>query len=91
MKWRKWSIATPASGDFLPIMIGGLFLFLALPGFLLVLFNSDRGAGVIKVALLVMLGGGVIVGVLFLILGLRICSFPGSRLYRITHGRIFSR
>jgi hypothetical protein len=91
MKWPKWSIATSNSGDPMPILFGSIFMFVSLPGFVMMLVNSDRNAGVIKTALLVVLGGGIIIGALFILLGLRICSFPGSRLYRITHGRIFSR
>ena len=91
MKWPKWSIATPASGDFLPIMIGCVFLLLSLPGFFMVLLNADRGSEAIALPLLIILGGGIILGAFFVILGLRICSFPGSWVYRITHGRIFSR
>jgi hypothetical protein len=91
MKWPKWSIATSNSGDPMPILFGGIFVVISLPGFLMMLVNSDRNSGVIKTALLVVLGGGIIIGALFILLGLRICSFPGSRLYRITHGRIFSR
>jgi hypothetical protein len=91
MKWPKWSIATSNSGDPMPILFGAIFLFISLPGFLMVLFNSDRNSGGIKTPLLIVLGGGTIIGVLFVLLGLRLCSFPGSRLYRITHGRIFSR
>jgi hypothetical protein len=91
MKWPKWSIATSDSHDFLPVLLGCVFLFISLPGFVLMLFNSDRGAGSLVLPLLVLLGGGVIIGVIFLILGLRIIAFPGSWLYRITHGRIFSR
>jgi hypothetical protein len=87
----KWSIATGDTGDFLPILFGGLFLFVSLPAFLMLLFNPDRNSGAIGVPLLVVLGGGILVGVIFVIFGLRICSPPGSRLYRITHGRIFSR
>ena len=90
MKWPKWSIAQ-SSGDPMPILFGAIFLFISLPGFLMVLLNSDRNSGGINVLLLFVLGGGIIIGLLFVILGLRLCSFPGSHLYRITHGRIFSR
>jgi uncharacterized membrane protein len=89
MKWPKWSIAQPNSHDPMPILFGAIFLFVSLPGFVMVLFNSDRESGTITVPLLVVLGGGVIIGAVFVIFGLRIWSFPGSRLYRITHGRIF--
>ena len=91
MKWPKWSIVHPNSHDPMPILFGAIFLFLSLPGFLMVLFNTERDIGGIKMLLLFVLGSGVIIGTLFIILGLRTCSFPGSRLYRITHGRFFSR
>jgi hypothetical protein len=91
MKWPKWSIATPDSGDFLPFMVGCIFLFISLPGFVLLLVNSDRNSGVIGIPLLVLLGAGIIIGTIFVIFGLRILSFPGSLLYRITHGRFFTR
>ena len=91
MKWPKRSIVTSNSGDPMPILFGAVFLFVSLPGFLMVLFSSERHSGGLKVPLLLVLGGGVIIGVIFVILGLRLRSFPGSRLYRITHGRIFSR
>jgi hypothetical protein len=91
MKWPKWTIATGDSGDFLPLLFGGMFLLVSLPAFLMLLFNPDRNSGAIGVPLLVFLGGGILIGVIFIIFGLRICSAPGSRLYRITRGRIFSR
>jgi hypothetical protein len=91
MKWPKWSIATGESGDFLPIMIGSLFLLISLPAFVLLLVNPDRNSGAIGTPLLVWFGAGVIIGAIFVIFGLRICSSPGSLLYRITHGRIFTR
>ena len=91
MKWPRWSIAAANSGDPLPLVFGAIFLFISLPGFLMVLFNSGREAGTIQIPLLFVLGGGMIIGVIFVIFGLRICSAPGSLVYRITHGRIFSR
>ena len=91
MKWPKWSIATGDSGDFLPIMIGCIVLFLSVPAFVLLLLMPDRNSGVIGVPLLVWLGVGIAIGVIFFIYGLQICSVPGSWLYRITHGRIFTR
>ena len=90
MKWPNWSIATD-SGDFLPIMMGGIFLFLSVPAFVLLLVMPDRNSGVIGIPLLVWLGFGIIVGTVFVIYGLRICSSPGSWVYRIAHGRIFTR
>ena len=91
MKWPRWSIATAGSHDFLPVAIGVVLLFLSVPGFLMVLFNADQGSQGVRTVLLVILGGGIVIGTGFVILGLQICSIPGSRLYRITHGRIFSR
>ena len=91
MRWRKWSLATGDSGDFLPIMIGCIFVLLSLPAFVLLLVMPDRNSGVIGVPLLVWLGAGIIVGMVFIVYGLRILSFPGSLLYRITRGRIFTR
>ncbi len=91
MKWPTWSIATGDRGDFLPIMIGCIFVFLSLPAFVLLLVMPDRNSGVIGIPLLVWLGAGIIVGMVFIVYGLRILSFPGSLLYRITRGRIFTR
>lgn len=91
MKWLKWSIVTGQPGDFLPFMFGCIFLFISLPAFVLLLVNSDRNSGGIGIPLLVLLGAGIIIGTIFVIFGLRILSFPGSLLYRITHGRFFTR
>ncbi len=91
MKWLKWSIDTSDSGDFLPIMIGCIFLLLSLPAFVLLLVMPDRNSGAIGIPLLVWLGAGIIIGTVFIVFGLRALSFPGSLLYRITHGRIFTR
>ena len=91
MKWPKWSIASGDSGDFLPIMIGCIFLLLSLPPFVLLLIVPDRNSGAIGIPLLVWLGAGIIIGTVFIVVGLRVLSFPGSLLYRITHGRIFTR
>jgi hypothetical protein len=33
MKWPRWSIATGDSGDFLPLLFGGIFLLVSLPAF----------------------------------------------------------
>jgi hypothetical protein len=90
MKWPKWQIALD-TGDFLPVLIGIVIIVLSLPGFLLVWLKPDRNSGVIGVPLLVILGAGVLIGFGFLFFGLRICAFPGTWLYRITHGRMFSR
>ena len=90
MRLPKWSIATGDSHDFLPIMIGCLLLLVSLPAFVLLLVNPDHNSGDIGIPLLVWFGVGIIIGTLFLIFGLRICSSPGSLVYRITHGRIFT-
>jgi hypothetical protein len=91
MKWPKWSITTGDSSDFLPIMIGCIILFLSLPAFVLLLVMPDRNAGVIRIALLIFMGTGTVIGTIFLVVGLRECSFPGTWVYRITRGRIFTR
>jgi hypothetical protein len=91
MNWPKWSIASGDSHDFLPIMIGCIFLLVSLPGFVLLLVNPDQNSGNIGIPLLIWFGVGMIIGAIFLIFGLRICSSPGSLVYRITHGRIFTR
>jgi len=74
MKWPKWSITTSNSGDPMPILFGVIFLFISLPGFLMVMFNSGRESATIQIPLLIVLGGGIIIGMIFVILGLRICS-----------------
>jgi hypothetical protein len=91
MKWPIWSITTTDSHDFLPLMFGIMFLLLSAPPFFMVMFNADQSAGAFVTSLLIVLGGGIVIGTSFVIFGLRICSFPGSRLYRITHGRFFWR
>jgi hypothetical protein len=88
MKWRKWSIVT-GQHDFLPIMIGVILLFISLPTFVLLLVNPDRNSGVIGLPLLVWLAIGIIIGASFVIVGIRVCSTPGSLMYRLSHGRIF--
>ncbi len=91
MKWPKWSIASGDSHDFLPILIGCVFLFVSLPAFVLLLVKPDRNSGDIAIGLLIWFAVGIIIGTIFVIFGLRICSAPGSLVYRITHGRIFTR
>jgi hypothetical protein len=91
MKWPKWSIASGDSHDFLPIMIGCIFLLVSMPAFVLLLVNPDRNSGAIGIPLLIWFGIGIVIGTIFVIFGLRICSSPGSLVYRITHGRIFTR
>jgi len=91
MRWPKWSIATSEPGDFLPALVGCVFLFTSLPGFVMLLVNADRGSGAVALPLLVLLGAGSLLGIGFIVYGIRICSYPGSLAYRITHGRIFMR
>jgi len=90
MPWPKWTFATER-GDFMPILVGVIFLLVSLPGFLLVLFAPDRNSGVIGTPLLVILGAGILIAAGFIVMGIRLCSDPGSFTYRLTHGRIFSR
>jgi len=92
MKWLNWRIASGNDpGDFLPIMIGCLFLLISVPPFVLLLMNADQGSGLIQRPLLVWFAIGTIIGATFIFFGLRMCSCPGSWLYRITHGRFFTR
>lgn len=51
MKRPRRSIATADSHDFLPMVIGGIFLFISTPGFLMVLFNSDRSSKALQLPL----------------------------------------
>ena len=91
MKWLKWSIASGDSSDFLPMMIGCIILLLSLPAFVLLMVMPDRNSGAIGIPLLVWLGIGIVVGTIFVIFGLRVLSMPGTLLYRIMRGRIFTR
>ena len=90
MPLPKWTFATER-GDFMPIVVGVVFLLISLPPFLLVLFAPDRNSGVIGTPVLVVLGCGILIAAGFIVMGIRLCSDPGSLAYRITHGRIFSR
>lgn len=90
MKPRRWSIAS-GPGDFLPLVIGGVMLFVSVPAFVVLLVAADRNWGVLGAPVLVILGTGIVLGLGFLVLGIQLCSEPGSVVYRIAHGRIFSR
>ena len=90
MKWPKWSIARH-SGDFMPILFGCIMLVVSLPPFIMLLFNSEPNAEVVRWPLLIFLGLGTVLGTILIVLGVRICSLPGSLAYRIAHGRICSR
>jgi hypothetical protein len=87
---RRWRIAQ-GQGDFLPLVIGSVMLFVSLPAFVLMLVATDRDWGVIGLPVLVILGVGVVLGAGFLVLGIQLCSQPGSLTYRLAHGRIFWR
>ncbi|HEX3861157.1 MAG TPA: hypothetical protein VHY35_05645 [Stellaceae bacterium] len=88
MKWTNWSISK-GPGDFLPIIIGGLIMLMTVPPFVMVLWVPDRNSGIIGTPLLVILGIGAVIGAAFIVLGIRLCSYPGSLLYQLSHGRVF--
>ena len=90
MKRLNWTISA-GPGDFLPLVIGSVMLFISLPTVLLLLFNADRNSGVIGTPLAIILAVGVVLGCGFIVLGIQLCATPGSRVYRIAHGRFFSR
>jgi hypothetical protein len=87
---RRWRF-TAGRGDFLPIVIGGLMASMSLPGFFLMLFVPDSNPGIFRIPLLAVLGGGALFGIGFIIVGLRVCTTPGSLAYRIARGRFLSR
>jgi len=89
MRWPKWQIAA-GRGDFLPIVIGCVMFFISLPSVVLLLLHPDRNSGVIGVPLMVILSIGTLIGLAFIILGIQLCSTPGSLTYRLAHGRFFS-
>jgi hypothetical protein len=91
MKWPKWSIVRGDSGDFMPIFFGTIMVLVSLPAFVMLLVNPDANSDTIRYPLLVFLGVGSTLGTGFIVLGIRVCSLPGSLAYRVTHGRIFSR
>ena len=88
MKRLRFSIGS-GPGDFMPLVIGAVFLFISAPGFVLLLLQSGEDFGGLDLPVLAILGAGVILGLVFLVYGLRLCSEPGSLLYRLSHGRIF--
>ena len=91
MQWRKWSIARPGSGDFMPTIFGTIMMLVSVPAFIMLIFFPDTGTDTIRYPLIILMGFGVMLGGFFVILGVRVCSLPGSWPYRITHGRIFTR
>jgi hypothetical protein len=64
---------------------------MSLPAFVMVLWRPDCNSGAIGLPLLVVLGAGIIFGLGFVVLGIRVCADPGSLLYRLSHGRFFGR
>lgn len=88
MKKPRFSIGS-GPGDFMPLVISAVFLFISVPGFLLLLAETGDDFGGLDVPVLAILGAGVILGLIFLVYGLQLCAEPGSLLYRLAHGRIF--
>jgi hypothetical protein len=84
----KFSIGS-GPGDFMPLVIGAVFLFISVPGVVLLLLESGEDFGGLDLPVLAILGGGAILGLAFVVNGLQLCSEPGSLLYRLSHGRIF--
>jgi hypothetical protein len=76
-------------GDFMPLVIGAVFLFISVPGFVSLLLESGEDFGGLDLPVLAILGAGVILGLAFVVNGLQLCSEPGSLLYRLSHGRIY--
>lgn len=76
-------------GDFMPLVIGVVFLFISVPGFVLLLLQSGEDFGGLDLPVLAILGAGVVLGLAFVVNGVQLCSEPGSLLYRVSHGRIF--
>lgn len=91
MKWMRSPFTEYHQGDFIPIVIGCIMLFLSLPGFIMLLIDAELKSSMLVASLLVLFGFGNVLGLGILLLGIRLCSYPGSLTYRITHGRIFSR
>jgi hypothetical protein len=89
MRWPKWQIAA-GPGDFLPVVIAVTFLSLSVPAFVLLALYPDYKSDVVA-PLLVILGIGVVIGLSFLVLGVRLLSMPGSLMHRLAHGRFFGR
>jgi hypothetical protein len=73
----------------MPVVIGVVFLFISVPGFVLLLAETGEDFGGLELPVLSILGAGVILGLAFLINGLQLCSEPGSLLYQLSHGRLF--
>jgi len=76
-------------GDFLPAFIGAVILFYSVPSSVMILLAPDRNSSVLGIPLLIIFGIGIVIGCVFILLGVQLCSTPGSRVYRISHGRFF--
>ena len=91
MKRGTWRLGD-GPGDFLPLLVGCVMLFLAVPPFLMVLLvPDDQDLGVLGTPVMAMLGAGIVLGLGFLIFGVQLLSTPGSLVYRLAHGRLFRR
>jgi hypothetical protein len=88
VKRPRFSIGS-GPGDFMPLVIGVVFLFISVPGFVLLLIETGEDFGGLDLPVLAILGTGMILGLVFLVNGLQLCTVPGSLLYRLSHGRIF--
>jgi hypothetical protein len=88
VKRLRFSIGS-GPGDFMPLVIGVVFLFISVPGFVLLLIETGENFGGLDLPVLGILGAGVILGLAFVVNGLQLCSEPGSLLYRLSHGRFF--
>ncbi len=88
MKTQRFSIGS-GPGDFMPLVIGLVFLLISVPGFVLLLAETGEDFGGLDLPILAILGAGVILGLAFVVNGVQLCSEPGSLLYRLAHGRIF--
>lgn len=76
-------------GDFLPALIGAVILFYSVPSSVMILVAPDRNSSILGIPLLIIFGLGIVLGCIFIVVSVRLCSTPGSRIYRISHGRFF--
>ena len=90
MKRWKWQIAA-GPGDFLPVLIGCVMLFLAVPPFLILVFGPEQDSGGLIKPVLFIISLGALIGIGFVILGVQLLAMPGSLAYRLAHGRFFRR
>jgi hypothetical protein len=90
MKSRKWNLVTER-GDFLPIMVGIILLGYSIPTILLILLRADPGSSALSTPLLILFIAGTLIGLTFIVWGLRVCTTPGSFWYRLVYWRFFGR